>query len=713
MRFCPGCQRCFHAEVQFCLYDQSPTRDVRDVPLVLEGKYRLERLIAHGGMGSVYRGLHEQLERPIAIKILRAEFLQDETIRARFHREALAAARLKHPNIIAVYDFGVLPNGGAYLVMELIEGRSLREEMRLNAARNGQMRPERAAAILRQVCAGVEAAHQAGIIHRDLKPDNIMIEPLEAHDFSGSSERVLVLDFGIAKLKQLEGAWQGLTEENVIIGTPNYISPEQCAGAPVEARSDVYALGVILYEMLTGRVPFNNVSTSAVLLSHLQDAPLPPTKYRPDLAPAVERVMLRALAKNPAHRFASTPQLAEALTRALTGTLTAPVRHDSEDIWPDELPALMPTPATPKEVVAAYGIEWQDEPATRPRQARASAVTREPYAAVACAEPSLPDGKIARRFAPAVADVEESQREMDAPQFMIEPPRRRGLWALMALCGLGAVAALAWLADKPLPRVWRDGAQSVAVSLGITSQPAPSVAPGEPVIVPAAVEASANAASATPTVEAASVASSAAVLEKEVREFYRQWAQTALDQNWAAHGQAYAPQVDYYRDGFVTRANVMARKQRVLSGLQRAYLKFATVPQVVLRERDGAPVAEITFDKTWDLLRGQARSTGKAQTLLTLQRVTALPTASAPEPKAAWQIVSERQLKLYVAPPESPSPQVALASSKPALGKPAQAKPLGRAAVKPAAKIKLARQQKVAKKTKAMRPRVVAPRPRP
>ena len=297
MRFCPTCQRCFQAEIQFCLYDQTPTRDVRGVPLVLEGKYRLERLIAHGGMGSVYRGMHEQLERPVAVKILRAEFLQDETIRARFHREALTAARLKHPNIIAVYDFGVLPDGGAYLVMELIEGRSLREEMRLNAARNGQMRPERAAAIMRQICAGIEAAHQAGIIHRDLKPDNIMIEPQAAHDFSGSSERILVLDFGIAKLKQLEGAWQGLTDENVIIGTPNYISPEQCAGAVVEVRSDVYALGVILYEMLTGRVPFNNVSTSAVLLSHLQDAPLPPTKYRPDLAPAVERVMLRALAK--------------------------------------------------------------------------------------------------------------------------------------------------------------------------------------------------------------------------------------------------------------------------------------------------------------------------------------------------------------------------------------------------------------------------------
>ena len=683
MRFCPTCQRCFQAEIQFCLYDQTPTRDVRGVPLVLEGKYRLERLIAHGGMGSVYRGMHEQLERPVAVKILRAEFLQDETIRVRFHREALAAARLKHPNIIAVYDFGVLPDGGAYLVMELIEGRSLREEMRLNAQRNGQMRPERAAAIMRQICAGIEAAHQAGIIHRDLKPDNIMIEPLAAIDFSGSSERILVLDFGIAKLKQLEGAWQGLTDENVIIGTPNYISPEQCAGAAVEGRSDVYALGVILYEMLTGRVPFNNVSTSAVLLSHLQDAPLPPTKYRPDLPLAVERVMLRALAKNPQHRFGSASQLSDALTRALI-VPQRPEALEVEDIWPDELPAVMPTPREQRQVM--------DEPATRPRQTRVAAPM------YSFAEPSIPDGKIARRFVPRDESSAE-EREVEAPEFSpefaIAPQPRRGLWLLVGLLGLSAIAGLAWMADAPLPRSLRD---RVAAWRGeAVTQPSVLVATSAPPVVPVAASPEAPITGASPTAVPSPVideAARTAALEKEVREFYRQWAQTALDQNWKAHAQTYAQQVDYYRDGLVARANVMTRKQRVLSGLQRTYLKFTTTPQVTVRERAGTPEAEITFDKTWDLLRGKDRSSGKAQTQLTLRRGA---------DDVSWQIVSERQLRLYA---NALPPEAAVTAQL------AKAKPTAVQAVARSAKKKQL-ERKPVRKAPTTRPRVAKPRIRP
>ena len=193
-------------------------------------------------------------------------------------------------------------------------------------------------------------------------------------------------------------------------------------------------------------------------------------------------------------------------------------------------------------------------------------------------------------------------------------------------------------------------------------------------------------------------AAKTAALEKEVREFYRQWAQTALDQDWKAHALTYAPQVDYYRDGLVARANVMTRKQRVLSGLQRTYLKFATTPQVSLREREGTPSAEITaeltFDKTWDLLRGKDRSAGKAQTQLTLQRQA---------DEASWQIVSERQLRLYA----NALPPEAAVTAQPVKAKPTVARPA----------VKKQQARKPARKASATvlttRPRVAKPRIRP
>lgn len=632
MRYCPSCHRCFQDGVEFCLFDQAPTREGAGLPLIIDGKYQLESLIAHGGMGSVYRALHLQLERPVAVKILRAEFLADATVRERFHREALAAARLKHPNIIQVYDFGSLANGSAYIVMELVEGRSLREELRLLSTRSGQMRPERVAAIIRQVCAGVEAAHRSGIIHRDLKPDNIMIEA--DHD---GSERVLVLDFGIAKLKQPQGTVQCLTDEETIIGTPNYISPEQCTGLQVDARSDVYSLGVILYEMLTGQVPFSSTSTSSVLLSHLQEAPAPPTRFCHGLHPAVERVVLRALAKSPQHRFGSASLLADSLTRAISLPETSP----------SDLP-----------VEEAF-----EEPVTRPRQARV--IVPQPGNITPVMTPTvLATNEMVEQFeaapvtpfrlqTPKVTAV-PLERE---PTILIERRPRRGLYVVVVALSLLAVGVLADFNSGQ--RSWLQGALRASVqpvtpieaaqnqmtsTVATRSEPAPSPTPD---VVPAGQSPEVTAqtapaltaeltASPTPTALVKTSSATAALSRDSLKTFYRRWAETAMNTNWAEHSKFYATQVAYYNEGSMARTQVVARKRKVFGGLNKYYLRFAGEPEIAFKPGSEPPEAELTFDKQWDLQRGAQRTAGKALTQIVLRFEN-----------DQWQIIGEKQLKLY------------------------------------------------------------------
>jgi serine/threonine protein kinase len=631
MRYCPSCHRCFQAGVEFCLFDQVPTREGAGLPLIIDGKYQLESLIAHGGMGSVYRALHLQLERPVAVKILRAEFLTDTTVRERFHREALAAARLKHPNIIQVYDFGSLANGSAYIVMELVEGRSLREELRLLSARSGQMRPERVAAIMRQICAGVDAAHRSGIIHRDLKPDNIMIET----DPEGG-ERILVLDFGIAKLKQHEGTVQCLTDEETIIGTPNYISPEQCTGLPVDARSDVYSLGVILYEMLTGQVPFSSTSTSSVLLSHLQEAPAPPTRFCHGLHPAVERVVLRALAKSPQHRFGSAALLADSLLRAIS------------------LPDV--TAETPLE-------EAFEEPATRPRQARV--VVPQSISMTPVITPTvLVTEEMAEQFeARAVTTFNlrtpeamslPSERE---PTILIERRPRRGLYVVVVAFSLLAVGVLAdfnagqrgWLQGRlsgfvqPVSPTAAASGQVNAPTMNDPSTVPSAIPDASPASTPpdiaaqtASTDAADVAASPTPTALVKTSTATAALSREQLKTFYRRWAETAMNTDWAEHAKFYATQVAYYNEGAMARTQVVARKRRVFGGLNKYYLRFAGEPEISFKPGSEPPEAELTFDKQWDLQRGEQRTAGKALTQIVLRFEN-----------DQWQIIGEKQLKLY------------------------------------------------------------------
>ncbi|MFN0110654.1 MAG: protein kinase domain-containing protein [Blastocatellia bacterium] len=577
MRYCRACHRCFGDGVEFCLFDQTATREVATLPLIVEGKYRLEQLIAHGGMGSVYRATHLSLERAVAIKILRSELLSDATARERFNREARAAARLKHPNIVSVYDSGHLPNGSAYLVMELIEGRSLREEMNAHAARLGQMRPERAAAILAQVCAGLEAAHRLGIIHRDIKPDNVMIEVT-----ADGTERVLVLDFGIAKLavpdlsdlsKSSEQTWKGLTDENTIVGTPKYISPEQCTGQAVDARSDVYSLGVLLYEMLTGHAPFAGENTSIVLLKHLQEPPAPLRRFASGVNPQLEQVVLRALAKQPQQRFASAAEFAEQLLTAVSSRSSEPVAE------PEENTMTAPRPAAARPVQFNFNDSPDDSS----------------------------DGS--------------SMDETKAPTLLIERRPRHKMLASVAVVLLVAVSALGYF----LYNDWQasaDEAQPVAASsptLDVLPKPADKLATEtkNSNAVPAAF--------VKPEVEKAES------LQRELRAVYADWALAAVKGDWAKHASFYADRVEYFRDGSMPRAKVEARKRAIFGKLDSYWLKFSDSPQIVLKND---AEADLTFDRSWTLRRGRKQTSGRAHGSITLRRET-----------NDWRIVSEKQIK--------------------------------------------------------------------
>jgi eukaryotic-like serine/threonine-protein kinase len=251
-------------------------RSVTDVPevdappslvgTVLAGRYRIERLLGSGGMGSVYRAEHVLMRKACAVKVLHREMMQVKEVVARFEREAVAAARIEHPNVATATDFGQLENGSFYLVLEFIEGKSLSQQI----ASGGPLPEERALVITRQIADALAAAHGAGIVHRDLKPDNVM---LVAKD--GSGDLVKVLDFGIAKLKIEETGQdqQALTRLNTVMGTPEYMSPEQARGEPVDHRADLYTVGVILYEMLCGTSPFRHEEFVVVLTKKLTEDP--------------------------------------------------------------------------------------------------------------------------------------------------------------------------------------------------------------------------------------------------------------------------------------------------------------------------------------------------------------------------------------------------------------------------------------------------------
>lgn len=327
---CPKCAQALSETARFCsscghstalanaatvsIGDRETADDARPAadPLVgrvLDDKYEIVARLGGGGMGTVYRARRVHIGDEVAVKVLRAEYVLEADAVERFRREARSAAMIRHANVVTIHDLSAARGAGtpAYIVMELVRGASLRELLN----HEGRLAPSRAVALMRDICAGVGVAHRLGLVHRDLKPDNVIVVPATEDE----RETAKVVDFGLAKARDMAQELR-LTQAGTVLGTPYYMSPEQCRGEELDARADVYSLGALFYEMLAGTPPFSAGSLGGLIAKHLNDAPpaMPPHLNVP---PALEAVCRRALAKNPAERQPDATVLSREIQAAL------------------------------------------------------------------------------------------------------------------------------------------------------------------------------------------------------------------------------------------------------------------------------------------------------------------------------------------------------------------------------------------------------------
>jgi eukaryotic-like serine/threonine-protein kinase len=302
------------------MQSQGPTHTDPLLGTVVAGRYRVIKPLGEGGMGVVYLAEHIAIEKRVALKVLRAEYAHKGEIVTRFQQEAISASRIKHPNVLDVFDFGQLDNGCFYLAMEFLEGNDLADDL----VRHRTMEPARGIRIALQICRALSAAHSKGVVHRDMKPENVFLQRT-----ADGEEIIKIVDFGIAQLRSNDEAAatetkpRRLTRTGMIFGTPEYMAPEQASGRHADLRADVYAVGIILYEMFTGAVPFTGETFLSVLTRHLHDPPPPMHAVCPDLAisPQLQEVIMRALVKDPAQRYQTMAEFSQAILSSPEATL--------------------------------------------------------------------------------------------------------------------------------------------------------------------------------------------------------------------------------------------------------------------------------------------------------------------------------------------------------------------------------------------------------